>query len=207
LELSMAVIGIDTPVAGLVMLQHEPQLGEFQTISKAPPMKGNEGMSPNNGNCAARPLGPFEQVTLWRVPFSLSNVVSNVATRGLGAGTLAPDWEGVGVLPGAREDGDEMLSGREDEDEMVGGREDGDEMLSGREDEDEMVSGREDGDETVDGWKDGDAGGLLEEEKTEGLGVAIDARVVKAIDVEDDGGSTELAGAEDMIEPPPSEAI
>jgi len=248
-EVSMAVIGIVIPVAGLVMFQHEPQLGEFQTISKAPPMKGNEGMSPNNGNSWARPLGPFEHVTLLRVPFSLSNVVSNVAGRGVSVDTLGPGWEGVGVLPGAREDGDEILGGREDGDEMLDGREDGDEMLSGREDGDEMLSGLEDGDEMlsgledgdemlsgledgdemVDGWKDGDAGGPLEDEKTEGLGAPLDARVVKAIDMEDDkgsaelgdaidegvvmatdmedDGSTELGGAGDMIELPSSEAI
>ena len=219
---SMAVIGIDTRVAGLVMFQHEPQLGEFQTTSKAPPMKGNEGMSPNFGNSATRPWAPFEHATLLREPFLLSNVVSNVARRGLGVGTLGPGWEGVGVLPEAREDGDGVEGGREDGDEMVSGREDGDEMVGSREDGDEMVSGREDG----------DAGGLLEDEKTEGLpvgaaidagvveaidmeddggstelGDAIDAGVVKAIDMEDDGGSTELGDAGDMIELPPSEAI
>jgi len=185
-EVSMAVIGIVTPVTGLVMFQHEPQLGEFQTISKAPPMKGNEGMSPNNGNSSARPLGPFEHVTLLRVPFSLSNVVSNVAGRGPTVGALGPGWEGVRVIPGAGADGDEK-----------GGREDGDEMLGGREDGDETLSGLEDGDEMVDGWKDGDAGGPLEDEKTEGLGAPLDARVVKAIDMEDEGGSAELGDATD----------
>jgi hypothetical protein len=156
-EVSMAVIGIDIPVAGLVMFQHEPQLGEFQTISKAPPMKGNEGMSPNNGNSWARPLGPFEHVTLLRVPFSLSNVVSNVAGTGPTVGALAPGWEGVTVIPGDGPDGDEK-----------GGREDG------------------------------DAGGPLEDERTEGLEAAIDARVVKAIDMEDDG-PTDLGDAGDMV--------
>ncbi|KAI0257260.1 hypothetical protein BJV78DRAFT_1291930 [Lactifluus subvellereus] len=47
---SMAVMLIDTPVDGFVKLQHAPQLGEFHTTSKAPPMNGNDGTSPNVGN-------------------------------------------------------------------------------------------------------------------------------------------------------------
>src|SRR5260221_12220976 len=47
---SMAIIGIEIPFAGFVMFQqdqHSPQLGESNTMSKAPPMKGKEGMVPN----------------------------------------------------------------------------------------------------------------------------------------------------------------
>jgi hypothetical protein len=88
---------IDTPVAGLVRLQHEPQLGEFQTTSNAPPMKGNLGISPNVGKRAARPFAPFEHATLLREPLLLSYVVSNVARRVVGdeGGVLG----GSGWLP------------------------------------------------------------------------------------------------------------
>ena len=48
-EVSMAVIWMDMPVCGLVMFQQEPQLGESPTMSKAPPMNGKEGTSPNVG--------------------------------------------------------------------------------------------------------------------------------------------------------------
>src|SRR6266852_1773910 len=72
---------IEVPVAGLVNFQHEPQLGEFQTTSNAPPRKGKDGTSPNVGNRAARPFAPFEHATLFIEPDLLSNVVSKVARR------------------------------------------------------------------------------------------------------------------------------
>ena len=84
--LSIAVIGTEIPFAGFVMFQHSPQLGELNPTSNAPPMNGNEGMVPNVGNFAARPLSPFEQATLLREPSLLSYVTSNVARRGVGVG-------------------------------------------------------------------------------------------------------------------------
>lgn len=84
---SMAVKLIDTPVAGLVRFQHPPQLGEFHTTSKAPPMKGNVGISPNVGNRPTRPFAPFEHATVFSEPFLLSYVGSNVARR-VGAGAF-----------------------------------------------------------------------------------------------------------------------
>jgi hypothetical protein len=89
--LSTAVILIDTPVATLVRFQHAPQLGEFHTTSKAPPIKGKEGISPNVGNRAARPFGPSEHATLLSGPSLLSYVVSYVARSDddvLGSGLL-----------------------------------------------------------------------------------------------------------------------
>ena len=84
---STAVKLIDTLVAGLVRLQHPPQLGEFHTTSNAPPMKGNVGTSPNVGKRATKPFAPFEHATLFSEPFLLSYVASNVARR-VGAGAL-----------------------------------------------------------------------------------------------------------------------
>ena len=78
---SIAVILIVAPVVGLVNFQHEPQLGEFQTTSNAPPMKGKEGTLPKVGNRAARPLAPFEHATLFIEPDLLSKVWSKVARR------------------------------------------------------------------------------------------------------------------------------
>ena len=69
---SIATKLIEVPVAALVKVQHEPQLGEFQTTSKAPPMKGKEGTSPNVGKRAVRPLAPFEHATLFIEPDLLS---------------------------------------------------------------------------------------------------------------------------------------
>ena len=63
---------IEVPVAALVKVQHDPQLGEFQTTSKAPPMKGNDGTSPNVGKRADRPFAPFEHATLFIEPDLLS---------------------------------------------------------------------------------------------------------------------------------------
>jgi hypothetical protein len=223
---SMAVMMIHMRVAGLVMFQHPPQLGESQTTSKAPPMKGNVGRSPNVGNFATRPVAPFEHATLLREPFLLSNVVSNVTRRGEGVGRIGPGRVGVGDLAGAGEDGDKTEGSGRDEDEMTGGREDGDEtegigrdedeMTGGREDggetegigrdEDEMTGGREDGDDMEGSGRDGDAIGPLGD-KTEGLGIVIDAGVVKTIDMVDDRGPAELGDAGDMIELPTPEAI
>jgi len=78
---SMAVMLIDNPVAAFVRLQHPPQLGEFHTTSKAPPMKGNDGISPNVAKRPARPFAPFEHATLLSKPSLLSYVVSKVALR------------------------------------------------------------------------------------------------------------------------------
>lgn len=72
---------IEVPVAGLVKVQHEPQLGEFQTTSNAPPMKGKDGTSPNVGNRADKPFAPFEHATMFIEPDLLSYVVSNVVRR------------------------------------------------------------------------------------------------------------------------------
>jgi hypothetical protein len=88
--LSTAVRLIDTPVAVLVRFQHEPQLGEFHTTSKAPPRKGKDGTSPNVGNRAARPFGPFEHATPFSELSLLSYVVSYVARRD--DDTLGPGW-------------------------------------------------------------------------------------------------------------------
>lgn len=79
---------MDKPVAGLVMFQQEPQLGEFHTMSYAPPMNGNEGTSPNVGNVVSRPLSPLEHATESIEPVELSNVGSYVARRGEGVGRL-----------------------------------------------------------------------------------------------------------------------
>lgn len=78
---STATMLIEVPVVGLVNVQHEPQLGEFQTTSNAPPMKGKVGTSPNVGNRAVRPFAPFEHATLFIEPDLLSKVVSKVARR------------------------------------------------------------------------------------------------------------------------------
>ena len=78
---STATILIEVPVAELVNFQHDPQLGEFQTTSNAPPMKGNDGTSPKVGKRAARPFAPFEHATLFIEPDLLSKVVSKVARR------------------------------------------------------------------------------------------------------------------------------
>ena len=83
---SIAVYGIDTPVAGLVMFQHPPQLGEFQTTSKAPPTKGKVGRLPNVGNFAARPFAPLEHATLLVEPKKLSYVLSEVTRKRMGVG-------------------------------------------------------------------------------------------------------------------------
>lgn len=96
--LSTAVILIDTPVAMLVKFQHVPQLGEFHATSKAPPIKGKEGISPNVGNRAARPFGPFEHATLLSEPLLLSYVVSYVTRRD-------DDASGPGLLPSPGFDG------------------------------------------------------------------------------------------------------
>lgn len=72
---------IEVPVVGLVNFQHEPQLGEFQTTSNAPPRKGNFGTSPNVGKRAARPFAPFEHATLFIEPDLLSKVVSKVVRK------------------------------------------------------------------------------------------------------------------------------
>jgi hypothetical protein len=103
--LSTAVRLIDTPVATLVKFQHAPQFGEFHTTSKAPPMNGKEGTSPNVGNRAARPFGPFEHATPFIEPLLLSYVVSYVARRVddgvLGSGLfLLPSLGFVGGLEG-----------------------------------------------------------------------------------------------------------
>jgi len=78
---SMAVILIDMPVAVLVRLQHAPQLGEFHTTSKAPPMNGNDGISLNVANRPTKPFAPFEHATLLSEPLLLSYVLSYVARR------------------------------------------------------------------------------------------------------------------------------
>src|SRR6266436_1663044 len=78
---SIAVMLMNAPVVGLVTFQQEPQLGEFQTTSNAPPMKGKDGTLPKVGNRAARPLAPFEQATLFIEPDLLSKVVSKVARK------------------------------------------------------------------------------------------------------------------------------
>ena len=83
---STAVMKIVAPFAGLVMLQHPPQLGEFHATSKAPPTKGELGIVSNVGYLAARPLSPFEHATLLREYVGLSNVPSNAARRGEGVG-------------------------------------------------------------------------------------------------------------------------
>jgi len=82
---------IEVPVAGLVKVQHPPQLGEFQTTSNAPPMKGNDGTSPNVGKRADRPFAPFEHATVFIEPNLLSYVGSKVVRRVAGVG-----GEGVG---------------------------------------------------------------------------------------------------------------
>ena len=87
------------PVEGLVTAQHAPQLGEFQTTSNTPPMKGNEGMSPNVGKREARPFSPLEHATPLREPALLSNVVSNVARRGVGVGVAGFGGE-YGIVSG-----------------------------------------------------------------------------------------------------------
>ena len=96
----MAVNWIDKPVSGLDMFQQEPQLVEFHTMSNAPPMNRNEGRSPNVGNFVTRPLAPLEHATVSIEPLRLSNMGSNVARKGEGAG-----WLGCGAL-GGTEDGD-----------------------------------------------------------------------------------------------------
>jgi len=96
--LSTAVRLIDTPVAILVRFQHAPQLGEFHTTSKAPPIKGKDGISPNVGNLTARPFGPFEHATPLSEPSLLSYVVSYVARRDDSA-------MGPGLLPSTGFDG------------------------------------------------------------------------------------------------------
>lgn len=88
---STAVMLIIVPVAVLVKDQHAPQLGEFHATSNTPPMKGNEGISPNVGKRAARPFAPLEHATPLREPDMLSNVLSYVARRG--EGTLGFDVE------------------------------------------------------------------------------------------------------------------
>ena len=95
-EVSMAVIWIDKPVAGLVMFQQEPQLVEFHTMSYAPPTNGKEGTLPNVGNFVLRPLSPLEHATVSIEPSELSNMGSNVARKGEGVGRL-----GCGALDGA----------------------------------------------------------------------------------------------------------
>jgi hypothetical protein len=185
---SMAVMVIMSPVAGLVMFQHEPQLGEFQTTSKAPPMKGNEGMSPNVGNVATRPLAPFEHATPLTEPSMLSNVVSYVTRRGEGVGTIGPGMGGVGDLAGEDGDetggsggrdgdelggsgtgGDELGCGGRDGDELGGIERDGDELGCSERDGDELGGIERDGDELECSGRDGDPGGTLEDEMTEGL--------------------------------------
>ena len=89
---SIAVMLMDTPVAALVKLQHPPQLGEFHTTSKAPPMKGNDGISLNVANRPARPFAPFEHATLLSEPSLLSYVVSKVTFK------VVEGVEGSGVL-------------------------------------------------------------------------------------------------------------
>jgi hypothetical protein len=99
---SIAVKLIVTPVVGLVKLQHEPQLGEFQTTSKAPPMYGNEGRLPKVGNRDSSPLAPLEHATLFIEPERLSYVGSNVTrlvtVDGGGTDGLGMD---IGVVEGA----------------------------------------------------------------------------------------------------------
>ena len=92
----MAVIWIDTPVAGLVMFQQEPQLGEFHTMSKAPPMNGKEGTSPNVGNFVWRPLSPLEHATMAIEPLLAPNLELNMARKGEGVGGLSGSQVGVG---------------------------------------------------------------------------------------------------------------
>ena len=95
---SMAVMLIVAPVAGFVKFQHPPQLGEFHTTSKAPPMNGNEGTSPNVGNRAASPLAPLEHATLFSELFLLSYAASYVTRTGdaLGFGGRGVDVGGFG---------------------------------------------------------------------------------------------------------------
>ena len=50
-------------------------------MSKAPPMNGKEGTSPNVGNSVARPLSPLEHATVSIEPPELSNLRSNVARK------------------------------------------------------------------------------------------------------------------------------
>ena len=93
----MAVIRMDKPVSGLVMFQQEPQLGEFHTMSYAPPMNGKEGTSPNVGNVVSRPLAPLEHATPSIEPVELSNVGSYVARKGEGMGRLGCGALGTAV--------------------------------------------------------------------------------------------------------------
>jgi hypothetical protein len=99
---SIAVKLIFTPVVGLVKLQHPPQLVEFQTTSKAPPMYGNEGRLPKVGNRGSSPLAPLEHATLFIDPEGLSYVGSNV-TRAVMVDGGGTDGLGVdiGVVDGA----------------------------------------------------------------------------------------------------------
>lgn len=69
---SIATILIELPVPALVKFQQDPQLGEFQTTSSAPPIKGKDGTSPNVGKRAAKPFAPFEHATLFIEPDLLS---------------------------------------------------------------------------------------------------------------------------------------
>jgi len=121
-EVSMAVIRIDTPVDGFVTFQQEPQLGESHTMSKAPPMNGKEGTSPNVGNCVSRPKSPLEHATPSIEPSELSNVGSNVARRGEGVGRLGCGCDSVG---GAEGEGGMDSAGKgadiEGENEKLGG--------------------------------------------------------------------------------------
>jgi len=113
----MAVIRIDKPVDGFVTFQQEPQLGESHTMSKAPPMNGKEGTSPNVGNCVSRPKSPLEHAAPSIEPSGLSNVGSNVARKG----------EGVGRLGGAEGEGgmDSAGEGADIEGEKLGGAAEG----------------------------------------------------------------------------------
>jgi len=84
----MAVTLIDWPVVGLETFQQEPQLVEFQKTSKAPPMNGKEGMSPNVGNFVSRPLIPLEHATVAIEPLLTPNLGLNMARKGEGVGGL-----------------------------------------------------------------------------------------------------------------------